>query len=84
MNSSYIFRIYIPFLHKVDTYRKVKFEPLSFYTSIVNHYPPLPSDIADELTTTNQPLSPDFPTMPKISIASTISSPSPPENIEEY
>jgi hypothetical protein len=79
-----MFRIYIPSQHKVDTYRQVKFEPSSSYTSVDVHYPPLPSDIADDPTTTNQPLRPDSPTTPEKSTAPAISPPSPPENIKEY
>ncbi|MHB8545134.1 MAG: DDE-type integrase/transposase/recombinase, partial [Leptospirales bacterium] len=83
-DSGHMFRIYIPSQHKVDTYRQVKFEPSSSYTSVDVHYPPLPSDIADDPTSTAQPLRPDSPTTPQKSTAPAISPPSPPENTEEY
>ena len=79
-----MFRIYISSQYKVDTYRQVKFELSSSYTSVDVHYLPLPSDIADTPTTTDEPLRSDSPTMPKKSTAPTISSPSSLENTEEY
>src|SRR5437868_13435637 len=52
-----MFRIYIPSQRKVDTFRQVKFEPSSPYTSVNIHYPPLPEQ-ADLPSTPPVPLRP--------------------------
>jgi len=47
METTRIFRIYIPSQHKVDAYRQVKFEPSS-YTSVDIHTPTPTSNNADQ------------------------------------
>ena len=83
-DSGHMFRIYIPTQHKVDVYQQVRFEPLSSYTSVEVHSPPLPFDIADPTPTTPQPLHTDTSTTSQKSTTPTVSPPFPPESSEEY
>jgi len=61
--SGHMFHIYIPSQCKIDTFRQVKFEPSSSYTSIDIYTPSLPNK-ADILLTTPIPLQPDTPITP--------------------
>jgi len=47
METTRVFRVYIPSQHKVDAYRQVKFEPFS-YTSVDIHTPRPTSNNADQ------------------------------------
>jgi len=65
----HMFRIYIPSQRKVDTFRQVKFEPSSSYTSVDIHNPSLLNE-ADIPLTTLIPLRPNKPTLlPKTTTA---------------
>lgn len=59
-DSDKMFSINFARKHKVDTVRPVKFQGLS-HTAVVVHTPPLPRDLADNTTTTNQELPPEIP-----------------------
>lgn len=70
-----MFPTYILSPHKVNMYWQDKLELFLSYISIDVHYYPVPSDITDDLSTTNQPLCADLPITPKKFTAPAISPP---------